>query len=239
MQNSLYKRDVTSFFYGNSAYVIFGVYVLLSMILAFFWGMYFFDDNSSMMSFFAYQPQVMVMIVPAITMRCWAEERRSGTIENLLTFPLSAWNLMFSKFAAAFTIVMIMLLFSIPLLLTTIGYVKVDFENVLSAYAGLIGMAMVLTAGGCLVSSIAGIPMAAYLLGLLFGALWVNLNFGNIITSVWKNAPLYFDGVLNFDANYQNFLNGQISPASLFYFLSLSALLLLFNWLVVSDWRAK
>ena len=239
METSLYKRDLMSFFYSNSVYAVFGVYALLSMIMTFFWGMYFVDDNLAMMSFFTYQPQILAMIIPAITMRCWAEEKKSGTIENLLTFPITSWNLVFSKFLAMFTIAVMMLLFSVPLLLTTTIYVPLDWGNILSAYIGLVSVIGALTAVGCLFSALVSIPAVAYLSGLLVGVLWVNLKWGYWVTRWWKNMPFYFDGVLNFDDNYQNFCNGQFNPAGMIYFVSVAVLLLFFNWLVVASWRTK
>ena len=239
MEVSLYKRDLIGFFYSNSVYVVFGVYTLLSMIMAFFWGMYLVDNNPAMMSFFVYQPQILAMIVPAITMRCWAEEKKSGTIENLLTFPITSWMLVFSKFLAMFTIALVMLLFSVPLLITTAIYMPIDWGNILSTYIGGVLVIGVLTAVGCLVSALVSIPAVAYLGGMLLGLLWVNLKWGYFVTRWWKNMPFYFDGVLNFDSNYQNFCNGLFNPASVIYFASMVVLLLFFNWLVVASWRTK
>ena len=78
MWSSIYKRDLMSFFYGSSAYFVFAVYVLISMILAFFWGTYFFSANQSMYSYFSYQPQIFAILIPIITMRSWAEEHKNG-----------------------------------------------------------------------------------------------------------------------------------------------------------------
>lgn len=239
MQTSLYKRDLMSFFYGNSAYMILGVYAVASIVLTLFWGMYFVDESAAMSSFFAYQPDVLAIIMPAITMRCWAEDKKSGTIESLLTFPLSNWTLVFSKFWATFTLAVIMLFFSMPLLITFAWYVSVDWGNVVCAYVGLVGTIWVLSAAGCMFSSMVSLPITAYLLGLVFGMLWVNLNLGYMITNWWKNAPFYFEGVMDFGTNYQNFVNGQFNPASLVYFASFGGMLLFYNWLIVAGWRTK
>ena len=239
MHSGLYKREITSFFYSGAAYAVFGVYVLMSMLSALFFGEYFFSADAAMGAFFAYQPQVLVMVVPAITMRCWAEERKNGTIENLLTFPLSSMELVFAKFLASMTIVVMMLLFSLPLLMTTAMYIKPDWGNVLSTYLGFVCAASVIVALGCAISALSNLPIVAYLGALVCGSLWVNFNFGALITRIWVNAPFYFDGVLNFDANYRNFLSGQFNLSSIFYFVSLTAILLLFNWLIVAGWRTK
>lgn len=237
--NSIFKRDFMSFFYSSSAYAIFAVYALLSISLAVFWGMYFVTPNQSMMSYFAFQPQILAILIPAITMRGWAEEGKTGTIENLLTYPVSSLGLVWGKFCAAFVISAVMLLFSLPLLVTTVFYLPVDYGNILCSYLGCLGMIAVLTAAGSFVSSLVSMPAVSYLLGLAAGVLWINFNWGRLLTSIWADAPFYFAGVLDFNSNYQNFLDGQLSPAGVFYFISLCLLLLFFNWLVIAGRRAE
>lgn len=236
---SIFKRDLMSFFYGWSAYFIFAVYALLSIILAAFWGMYFVVPNQSMQSYFAFQPQILAVIIPAITMRSWAEERKNGTLENLLTYPISSLGLVLGKFYAAFFLSGIMLLFSIPLLITTTFYLSADYGNIISSYFGALGTIAVLTAVGCFVSSLVSMPVISYLSGLIVGVIWINFNWGFFFVSLWSNVPFYFEGVLNFSNNYQNFLNGQLNPFSIFYFTSLCGLLLFFNWLVIAGRRAE
>ncbi len=239
MQTAIYKRDLISFFNNKTAYIIFVVYSLLSFIMAFFWGDFFTTYNSSMSSFFVFQPNILAMIIPAISMRSWADEKRSGTIENLLTFPLSSLNLVVSKFAAVISISFIMILFSLSLLITSAIYIPIDYGSVSCSYLALFLTSIVLSAYGCLVSALVATPAIAYLLGLLGGVLWTNFNFGGIITSFWHDAPFYFDGILNFSSNYQNLLNGQLNFYSLIYFISFALLFLFYNFLVVENWRAK
>ena len=239
MQTAIYKRDLISFFNNKTAYIIFVVYSLLSSVMAFFWGDFFTTYNSSMTAFFIFQPSILAIIIPAIAMRSWADEKRSGTVENLLTFPLSSLNLIVSKFSAVFSISMVMILFSLPLFITSAIYIPIDYGSVFCSYLALFLTSMVLCAYGCFVSSIVATPVIAYLLGLLGGVLWTNFSFGSIITSLWHSAPFYFYGILNFSNNYQNLLNGQLNFYSIIYFIGLAFLLLFYNLLVVENWRAK
>ncbi len=236
---SVFKRDLTGFFYGSSAYFIFAVYALLSVIMAVFWGMYFVSPGRSMLSYFAFQPQILTLLVPAVTMRSWSEERKNGTFENLLTYPVSSWSLVWAKFCAAFAVGAGMLAFSLPLLFTTAYYLSPDYGNIFCCYLGTFGMIAVLTAAGCFFSSLVSLPSVSYLLGLSAGVLWINFNWGGLVSAVWKNAPFYFERALDFSSNYQNFLNGQLNPAAIFYFAGLCALLLFFNWLVIAGRRTE
>ena len=239
MQTAIYKRDLTSFFYNGSAYIIFAVYSLLSYIAAFFWGDYLTTSNSAMSSYFIFQPNILAMIVTAIIMRSWADEKRSGTIENLLTFPVKNFDLIISKFAAVSTISLIMLLFSLPLLITTSLYISIDWGSLFCSYVAIILTACVLCAFGCLMSAIYQTPAVAYLLGLLCGLFWVNFSGTNFISAIWHNTPFYFESILNFGSNYHNLLSGQLNFYSIIYFISLTFLLLFCNVFTVENWRAK
>lgn len=238
MFSSLYKRDLSGFFYSSGAYIIYAIYAVLTAIMAFFWGEYLDFPDQSLLSVFAYQPQILIIIIPAITIRSWSDEHKNGTLENLLTYPISSFSLVMAKFSASFTISAAMLVFSLPLLFCSSFYLQTDWGNVFCSYLGALCMIAVLCAAGCLISFSVASPAAAYLLGLVFAVLWIDFNWGKIITSNLQNIPFYFDGVWDFSRNYQNFLNGQLNPASLFYFISFCMLLLLFNWLTVSNRRA-
>ena len=239
MWNSIFRRDFFGFFNNISAYVILAVYVLLSMTTTFFIGMYLITPNHSMISFFSFQPYILALVIPAVTMRSWAEEIRNGTAESLLTFPITSLHLVLAKFFAALAIILVMLLFSIPLLVTSAFYITIDWGTIFCSYLGLIASTAILCAFGCLFSALISIPAAAYMLALLFSLLWINFNWGLIITSGFKNVPFYFERVLNFGDSYQSFLNGQISPSAIFYFVTLLCLLLFLNWLIIDNRRNR
>lgn len=236
---SVFRRDLMGFFYGSAAYFVFAVYALLSAVLAVFWGMYFVSPGQSMLPYFAFQPQVLAVLMPAVTMRSWAEERKNGTFENLLTYPVSSWSLVLAKFYAAFTVGAFMLVFSLPLLLTTAFYLTPDYGNIFCCYVGTLGTIAVLAAAGCFFSSLVSLPSVSYLLGLAAGVLWINFNWGGFASALWPDAPFYFENALDFGGNYQNFLNGQLVPAGVFYFAGLCMLLLFLNWLAVAGRRTE
>ena len=103
MLTALYKRELGSFFFNYSAYFIFAVYMVFSLVFAVFVGMYFVVDNPAMRSYFAFQPLVLSVTLPAVTGRLWSEEAKTGTLEALLTLPADDLTLVFGKFAAAWT----------------------------------------------------------------------------------------------------------------------------------------
>ncbi len=236
----LCKKELDGFFYGFSAYFILAVYWALSLLAAVFFGLYFVVDNPSMRSFFAFQPQVMVVVLPAVTMRLWAEESKNGTLELLFTFPVGNAALVGSKFLAGWIMSLLMLALSLPLAVSTSAVVAVDVLNIVSAYAGAVLAAGVLTALGCVVSSVVSLPAAAYLLSVLAGWALIGFNLSPLLSSLAEklpDAPFYLPEALNFSSRYQGFINGQFSPDSVFYFVSLTAALLFFNWVIVNEKR--
>ena len=108
--------------------------------------LYFVADNPAMRSYFAFQPQILAVVIPAVTMRVWSEEAKNGTLEVLLTFPVSDAALVTAKFAAAFTLAALMLSFSLPLAFSTAAIVPVDGVNIAAAYLGTFLAAAALTA---------------------------------------------------------------------------------------------
>ena len=149
MLTALYKRELGSFFFNYSAYFIFAVYMVFSLVFAVFVGMYFVVDNPAMRSYFAFQPLVLSVTLPAVTGRLWSEEAKTGTLEALLTLPADDLTLVFGKFAAAWTMGGLMILTSVPLALLTAGTVAVDPLNLASAYFGALLAAAALSALGC------------------------------------------------------------------------------------------
>lgn len=229
---ALYKKELCGFFYNRSAYFIMAVYIVMSLVVSFFLGLYFVVDNPSMRSYFVFQPQVLMMIVPAMTMRLWAEENKIGTIEILLTLPFNSFTLVTAKFMAAWTLAGILLLMSLPLMLSTAFLVHIDTMNIAAAYGGTFLAAGVLVALGCAVSALTSLPTTAYLSSVLLGWLLINFNFTSLVAKIsarLPDAPFFLDNSLNFSNRYQGFVNGQFSVDSFLYFISLITVLLVFN----------
>lgn len=241
MWSALYKKELSGFFYNRSAYFILAIYLFLSLLAAVFLGYYFVVDNPSMRSYFAFQPHILLMIIPALTMKLWAEENKNGTIEILLTFPIGDWTLVSAKFAAAWSVSGLMLLMSVPLAVSTAMVIDTDNLNIVSDYGGALLAAGVLTALGCWISCLVNVPAAAYLTGVCLGWGIVGLNLSPLLTplvSLLPHTPFLLPEALNFSTRYQSFLNGLLSADSVFYFISLIVLLLFFNYLTVAAKRS-
>jgi ABC-2 type transport system permease protein len=137
----IFKREFLGYFRSPVAYVFLIGFLLISVGLAFFLGAFFKAGNASLERYFTFLPWVFVILVPAVCMRLWAEERRSGTIELLFTLPVTTLEAVIGKFLAAWAFVTTAILLSFPLAIT-IGFLgSPDWGVMAVTYLGAILMA--------------------------------------------------------------------------------------------------
>ena len=134
---TLYKRELASYFTQPTAYAIIVIFLALSTGLTFTYGGFIRSDNANLQwSFFFWLPWIFMLLVPAVGIRFWAEELRSGTIELLGTLPISLWPAIVGKFAAAATVWAVALLLSFPIWITVNFLGEPDNVQILSSYIG-------------------------------------------------------------------------------------------------------
>lgn len=225
------KKELAAFFNTNLAYILMAAYILLSMFITFFLGGFFSINNADLFSFFYFQSFVFAVLTPAFTMRLWAEERKSGTIEFLLTQPVALTTIVLAKFFAAWILCLIMLALSVPFWI----YMNVCFEadnlNILSGYLACILTAGAFCALGCMVSSFNASPVSSYVLTLFLCGFFVFGNFGKLISSAGlpERISSRIQNSLNFDKHYYDVISGQISLDNLLYFILLIVFALWLN----------
>ncbi len=134
---TIYKRELTSYFSQPTAYAIIVVFLLASMALTFtFGGFMRVGDASLEWSFFFWHPWIFMLLAPAVGMRLWSDEQRTGTIELLGTFPLSIWSAIFGKFLAAATVWIVALALTFPIVITVNYLGNPDNGSILAGYLG-------------------------------------------------------------------------------------------------------
>ncbi|MCM1297836.1 MAG: ABC transporter permease [Muribaculaceae bacterium] len=225
------KKELAAFFNTNLAYVLMTAYILLSMSITFFLGGFFSINNADMFSFFYFQSFVFAVLTPAFTMRLWAEERKSGTIEFMLTQPVAVSTIVWAKFFAAWILCVIMLMLTIPLWIYMNIYFETDNLNILSGYFACILTAGMFCALGCMISSFSSSPVSSYILTLVLCGIFSFGNFGWLISKAGlpERIASRIQFSLNFDKHYYDIMSGQISPDNLLYFILLIAFALWLN----------
>lgn len=134
---TIYKRELGSYFSQPTAYAIIVIFLLLSMLFTFTFGNFMrVGDASLEWSFFFWHPWIYMLLAPAVGMKLWADEQRTGTIELLGTFPLSIWSAITGKFFAAATVWLAALLLTFPIAITVNYLGDPDNGAILSGYLG-------------------------------------------------------------------------------------------------------
>jgi len=229
---AIFKRNFVSYFSNPTGYVFICVFVLLSSFAA-FWPHDFFNANlANLDQLNKYLPYILLVFVPAITMSIWADERRQGTDELLLTIPAGDFDVVLGKYLAAVAIYTVSLLFSMVSNWCVLNYLgDPDFGLLVGTYFGywIVGLAML------------GVGMvASFLTG--------NLTVGFILGALF-NAPLVFASAapgwlpllqrLSISEQFRDFSRGVISMASIGYFLAIVALMLYLSVVLLGrrHWR--
>lgn len=134
---TIYRRELTSYFSQPTAYAIIVIFLFLSLGLTFSFGNFMrVGDSSLEWTFFFWQPWIFMLLAPAVGMKLWADEQRTGTIELLGTFPVSTWSAILGKFLAAATVWFVDIALTFPIVLTVNHLGEPDNGAILSGYIG-------------------------------------------------------------------------------------------------------
>src|SRR5579864_4507378 len=147
------KRELAAYFATPVAFIFIAIFVALTGALTFYIGRFFERDQASLDVFFAYHPWLYLMLVPAVSMRLWAEERKSGTIELFLTLPIRLSEAVVGKFLAAWLFIGVALALTFPFWLTVLFLGDPDNGVILASYIGSWLMAGAILAIGAAVSA--------------------------------------------------------------------------------------
>ncbi len=215
-------KEIKSYFATPSAYIIL---VLFTGITGWFFTNTLFIEGgqAEMSSYFGLTPFLYMFIIPALTMRSIAEEKKTGTMEVMTTFPVSALSIVTGKFLGAFFIVILSLFLTFPALLTIGILGKPDWGIVFTSYAGLIMMGASFTAIGIYCSAVTENQMIAFMIS--FFIIFILMMLDSML--VFLPFTLIFD-YISVNSHYHNFLRGIIDTRNIVYFSSM-ALLFLFS----------
>jgi ABC-2 type transport system permease protein len=214
------KRELRSFFDSLMAYVMIVLFLGFSGFFTWIFGSdVFLVGQASLQSFFGISFWTLFFFIPAITMGVLSEERKSGTIELLVTKPVSDWQIIAGKFLAAFLLIFIALMLTLPYYITVANIGKIDHSAVMMGYLGLLFMSASYISIGIFASSITANQIVAFLVALFIG-IFFHLIFGlvSISSGGWLAGLL---GYLSLATHYESMARGVIDSKDILYFLSI------------------
>lgn len=232
------KREFAAYFATPLAAVFLTIFVAATGAFAFYIGGFFDRGQASLDSFFAYHPWLYLLLVPAVAMRLWAEERKSGTIELLMTLPVSPTEAILGKFAAAWAFIALALALTFPMWITVNILGDPDNGVILTSYLGSFLMAGAFLAIGAFISALTKNQVIAFILAATVCFLFVTSGMELVQNTLRTWAPrIVADAVasLSFLTHYEEITRGVIRLDSIIFFVSLIAFALFANAIAVSQ----
>ncbi|MDO6490878.1 MULTISPECIES: gliding motility-associated ABC transporter permease subunit GldF [unclassified Cellulophaga] len=229
---AIYKREIQSFFTSPIGYMVIGLFLIFSgLFLWVFKGEYnIFDYGfADLSNFFFLVPWIFLFLIPAITMKSFSEERKTGTLELLFIKPISLWQTVLGKFLGTLTLVIIAIIptflyvYSLSQLGQTIG--NIDMGVVFGSYFGLLFLMASYTAIGIFASTLSQNQIVAFLLALIlcFACFY---GFQGISTLFTDGSTSVAIASLGMKAHFESIARGVIDTRDLIYFISLTVFFL-------------
>jgi ABC-2 type transport system permease protein len=230
MQNILpiIRKELKSYFNSPIAYILVVTFLVFSSVWIFYLQTFFASNVASLRSFFSVLPIVFIVVMPALTMRSWAEERKLGTMEVLMTLPFRESTLVIGKFLAALSLLLIMILLTLPLPLLLARFGDFDWGEILGQYIGVLLLGAAGISVGLFVSSLMANQISSFLISLFVLLVLTLISQVNRVFALPPWAAELFNFV-SLGYHFSNFQRGLIDTRDLLYYGIISALFLYLN----------
>ena len=235
------KRELQGYFLTPVAYVFIVIFLISANWLAFGVGVLYERGIADLRPFFTYHPWLFLFLVPALSMRLWAEERKSGSIELLMTLPLEIWQTVTGKFLAAWAFTALAIALTFPIWLTVNYLGDPDNGAILAAYVGSVLMAGGFLAVGSCISATTKNQVIAFILSVVACFLLLLAGFPLVLDAFSSWAPqAIVDAIasLSFLTHFESISRGVIDVRDLVYFVLLIGCCLYANTIVLELTKA-
>jgi ABC-2 type transport system permease protein len=238
---TIMKRELGSYFSSPVAYVFLVIFLLLTGFFTFTAGNFFERGEASLAAFFGWHPWVYLVLVPAVGMRLWAEERRSGTLELLLTMPVAPWQAIVAKFLASWAFLAVALALTFPAVITVNVLGDPDNGMIVAGYLGSFFLAGAYLAISCMTSAMTRNQVVAFILSLVLCLFLILAGFNPVTDLLVRWAsPAVVDTVAAFSVitHFDGFQRGVIDTRNLFFFLSVIGFALFATGVIIRGHRS-
>ena len=235
------KRELQSYFGTPIAYVFLSIFVALTGVFAFFIGTFFTRGEADLKPFFEYHPWLYLLLVPAISMRLWSEERKSGTIELLMTLPVSAFEAVMAKFLAGWAFLAIALMLTFPMWITVNVLGDPDNGIIAASYIGSCLMAGAFLAIGACISAFTKNQVIAFVVASVICFIFV-MNGTDIVLGVFRGwmpeVVVSAISSMSFLTHFEDVSRGVIDLRDIIFYVSVICFWLFVNTIVVDIKKA-
>lgn len=224
-------RELRGYFATPVAYVFILIFLVLASVFTFYLGRFFERDQASLSAFFNFHPWLYLFLVPAIAMRLWSEERKTGSIELLLTLPVTRTQAVLGKFLAAWLFSGLALILTFPMWITVNYLGDPDNGVIIASYVGSWLMAGGFLSIGSCMSALSKSQVVAFILSAVICFVFVLSGFPMVLDLFQWAPPMLVDAVasLSFLTHTHSLSRGVLSLTDILFFLSVIC-----TWLVAT-----
>ncbi len=235
------KRELGGYFTSPVAYVFLVIFLLLAGFFTFTAGAFFERGEAGLGAFFAWHPWLYLILVPAVGMRLWSEERRAGTIELLLTMPVTTAQAIIGKFLASWLFLALALALTFPVIITANVLGDPDNGVIFTGYVGSLMLAGAYLAVSCMTSAMTRNQVVAFILSVVLCLFLILAGFNPVTDLLVRWAsPAFIDTVAAFSVmtHFDGFQKGVIDSRDLLFFLSVIGFALFATGVIIRGHRA-
>ena len=235
------RRELTAYFNSPVAYVFIVIFLLVSGFFTFMVGGFFERGEASLASFFVWHPWLYLFLVPAVGMRMWSEERRLGTLELLLTFPITTWQAIVGKFLAALAVIAVALALTFPVIVTVNYLGHPDNGAIFAGYLGSLLMAGAYLGVASMTSALTRNQVVSFILSVVICLFLILCGYSpvtNLLTR-WASSRLV-DLVAAFSVmtHFDPFQKGVLDLRDIVFFFSIVGFTLFTTGVIIRGHRA-
>lgn len=238
--HAVFRRELTAYFQTPLAYVFLAAFAITAPAFAFHVGRFFDTNRADLAPLFDYLPWLLVVLMPALSMRAWAEERDRGTLEFLMALPIPLWASAAGKFLAAWCMAGLALVLTMPMWIAVNYLGEPDNAAIATGYLGTLLLAGGYLAAGQALSATTANQVVAFVLGTGAAFLLTMTGHPFVLAALGQNAPAevseFIAGLSALD-HYNAFRNGVIGAPDVIYFLGLIAVSLSLAGVLIAERR--
>lgn len=238
---TIFKREFGGYFASPVAFVFIVIFLLLAGFFTFMVAGFFERGQASLETFFTWHPWLYLFLVPAVGMRMWSEERRSGTIELLLTMPVAPWQAIVGKFLAAWAVVGIALALTFPVWFTVNALGSPDNGVIFASYLGSFLMAGAYLALTAMTSAMTRNQVVAFIVSVVLALFLILAGYPPVTNLLVQWAkPWIVDTIAAFSVmtHFESIQKGVVDSRDILYFLSVIVFSLFTTSVIVRAHRA-
>ena len=238
---SIYKRELTSYFVTPVAYVFIVIFLFMTGVFTFYLGAFYESNQADLEPFFRIHPWLYLFLIPAISMRLWSDERKSGSIELLMTLPVSITDAVVAKYLAAWTFTAIALILTFPMWITVNYLGEPDNAVILASYIGSLIMAGGFLAIGSCISALTKSQVISFVISVVICFMFILSGFPMVLDLFESWAPqAVIDAIASFSflTHFTSIKKGVIDMRDVIYFSALITFWLYVNVVIVENKKA-